>query len=207
MKRTIRDQTPITHENGSPPDAVFTPVDKSSRGCTFSLPFHFLDNWIAMNAHTLATSIAGILTFTCTSLGAQPFPLPASAQHLGVKKVPILSVTPVIPGSWTRGPGTYTVTICDAGCTITAPADKRLDLTVETWGAGGGGTGQNHTAGGGAGGAGGVGSGPGAINNGGHGGHGGYYNNVINPTCTARGDGWGWTAGSNGANGRVTITW
>lgn len=215
------------------------------------------------------------------------------------------------------------MTICDAGCTITAPADKWLNLTFETWGAGGGGgaggastsgggagggggytklattvqtltsgplvyqvivgaggnggalygslsnpliyeatdgrasevrrnggswvgaTGgklgkaggfssvggaggaafpgysgnnpyvglaggngaQPNTCNGGAGGAGGVGAGPGAVNNGGPGGHGGYCNNAFNPTCTARSDGWGRTAGSNGANGRVTITW
>jgi len=44
-------------------------------------------------------------------------------------------------GSWTQGPGTYTVTVCapPATCTIPGTAGQSIEITFEVWGGGGGG--------------------------------------------------------------------
>ncbi len=42
-------------------------------------------------------------------------------------------------GTWSRGPGTYEVTVCASGCTINGDVGHYVSFTVRAWGAGGGG--------------------------------------------------------------------
>ncbi|MDB4906825.1 MAG: hypothetical protein JWO05_1609 [Gemmatimonadetes bacterium] len=71
---------------------------------------------------------------------------------------------PVSHGSWTRGPGTYTLTVCaQQTCDIHGSAGQTVGILVEAWGGGGGGgTGSSSGGIGPKGGSGGGGGGGGA---------------------------------------------
>lgn len=65
-------------------------------------------------------------------------------------------------GSWIKGPGIHSFTVCSSGtqCTLVAPAGQPIPIKIETWGGGGGGGGGgNAQAYGGDGGGGGGGGG------------------------------------------------
>lgn len=103
-----------------------------------------------MNSRALVLSIAGAQLVAGMSLQAQqPRQLPPGAAR------PAVMVVQPTTGTWVRGPGTYTVTVCDDGCTIVGPSGKAVDVTVEAWAGGGGGAaGTQWTRAGGGGGGG-----------------------------------------------------
>lgn len=104
---------------------------------------------------TLAFCLMGALTGAGGVLAQQPIRVPgavaAPAGQLQARRV-----AAVTHGTWTQTtPANYTVTICDAGCTINGPAGTSIDIVSELWGAGGGGgKGDNALSAGGGGGGG-----------------------------------------------------
>jgi len=103
-----------------------------------------------MKGYPAALILAATSVLFPVSAQAQP-PKPTIVTHGQAKQKHFL--TP--HGSWEKGPGNYTFTICSANCTVTAPSGTQLALAMELWGPGGAGGWGAETRGGAGGGGGG----------------------------------------------------
>ncbi|MCI3133142.1 hypothetical protein [Phenylobacterium aquaticum] len=134
-----------------------------------------------------------------------------AAGVLLIASVPLVARAQAPHGSWTRGPGTYSFTICKAepatgpvaagqgrgggDCDITLPAGQSILITIQVWGAGGGGGGGT------------IGGVQGSGGDGGNGGGGGGYAKRTQPIyAPAAGvDVWTANVGAGGAGGHEVL--
>lgn len=84
------------------------------------------------------TLVSALAMFAGAALAQMPVrPLDSRA----VQRAPTSLARPaaVTHGTWEKGPGTYTVTLCSSGCTIDGAPGTTINVVIEVWSAGGGG--------------------------------------------------------------------
>lgn len=106
--------------------------------------------------------LSALVMFTGAAMAQLP-PRPGGVGAVQMAPPAVARIAAVTHGTWEKGPGTYTVTLCSSGCIINGAPGTTINVVVEVWSAGGGGgsgggvsAGDDHGSAGGGGGGGGA---------------------------------------------------